>query len=55
MAEDITNDKREALVLGNKSLKDVTDDICELIERPPGQKWFGSFYQPRFCLYFISV
>lgn len=44
--------KREALVLGNKSLKDVTDDICELIERPPGQKWFASFLSAKVLFVF---
>lgn len=35
--------KRQQLVLGNKSLKDVTDDICSLIERMPGQKFLAVF------------
>ena len=35
---------REPLVTGNKSLKDVTDDICELVENPPGRKWYIGFF-----------
>lgn len=35
--------KRQQLVLGNKSLKDVTDDICSLLERMPGQKFWAMF------------
>lgn len=34
--------KRSPLVLGNKTYKDVTDDICELIEKVPGHKYFGA-------------
>lgn len=32
---------REPLVLGNKSLKDVTDDICRLPETMPGAKYWS--------------
>lgn len=35
--------ERQALVLGNKSLKDVTDDICRPLETPPGKGWFVLF------------
>ncbi len=32
--------KRNPLVLGNKTYKDVTDDICELIEQIPGPRYW---------------
>ena len=31
--------KRNALVLGNKSLKDVTEDIVQPLETMPGKGW----------------
>ncbi len=33
--------KREPLVLGNKTYKDITDDICGLLEKVPGLSYFG--------------
>ena len=33
--------KRNPLILGNKSLEDITNDICALIEEVPGQKFLG--------------
>ena len=35
--------KRSPLVLGNKSLKDVSDDICAPVERFPSKGWIGLF------------
>ena len=35
--------QRQPLVLGNKTLKDVTDDICRPLETPPGKGWFALF------------
>ncbi|AHI05615.1 molybdopterin oxidoreductase [Bdellovibrio bacteriovorus W] len=35
--------KRSPLVLGNKSLKDVTDDICAPLERFPSKGWMAMF------------
>lgn len=35
--------KRNPLVLGNKTLKDVTDDICAPVERFPSKGWMGLF------------
>ncbi|MCO5113126.1 MAG: polysulfide reductase NrfD [Bdellovibrionaceae bacterium] len=32
---------RKPLVQGNKSLKDVTDDIASLVETPPGGRWLA--------------
>lgn len=31
------------LINGEKSLKDITNDICEPLETPPGKPWFGMF------------
>ena len=45
--------KRNQLVLGNKSLKDVTDDICEPIERIPSKEWMGLFLTAKGLLYSI--
>ncbi|MBT4760797.1 MAG: polysulfide reductase NrfD [Bdellovibrionaceae bacterium] len=33
--------KRAPLILGNKSLKDITDDICEMVETPPNGKFLA--------------
>ncbi len=48
--------KRSPLVLGNKSLKDVTDDICELVERVPGWQYFAGLLGAKtlFLLYIFS-
>ncbi len=35
--------KRNPLVLGNKSMKDITDDICAPLERFPGKGWMAMF------------
>ena len=32
---------RKPLIEGNKTLKDVTDDIAALVENPPGLKWLA--------------
>ncbi len=34
---------REPLILGNKALSDVTDDICEIIEGKPTRLWWMAF------------
>ena len=34
--------KRAPLVLGNKTYKDITDDICGLLESVPGLSYFGT-------------
>ncbi|MCY4513231.1 MAG: hydrogenase, partial [Bdellovibrionales bacterium] len=34
--------KRSPLVLGKKSLKDVTEDIVSLVEKFPGPKYFAA-------------
>ncbi len=49
--------KRNQLVLGNKSLKDVTDDVCEPIERIPSKEWMGLFLSAKalFLFYIITI
>jgi hypothetical protein len=34
---------RKPLVLGNKSLKDITNDICAPVERIPSKEWVALF------------
>ena len=49
--------KRNQLVLGNKSLKDITDDICEPLESMPSKTWLGMFLGAKtlFIAYLISI
>ncbi|MGZ3773343.1 MAG: NrfD/PsrC family molybdoenzyme membrane anchor subunit [Pseudobdellovibrionaceae bacterium] len=48
--------KRSPLVLGNKSLKDVTDDICAPVERFPSKGWVGLFLGAKtLLLFYISI
>lgn len=48
--------KRSPLVLGNKSLKDVTDDICAPIERFPSKGWMGLFLGAKtLLLFYIAI
>lgn len=44
--------KRNPLVLGNKTLKDVTDDICAPIERFPSKGWVAMFLGAKTLLLF---
>lgn len=44
--------KRNELLLGNKSLKDVTDDILAPVERMPGKGWLGLFLVSKTMLIF---
>lgn len=49
--------KRNQLVLGNKSLKDVTDDVCAPIERMPSKQWMALFLTAKglFIFYIITI
>lgn len=48
--------KRSPLVLGNKSLKDVTDDICAPVERFPSKGWVGLFLGAKtLLLFYIGI
>ncbi len=44
--------KRSPLVLGNKTLKDVTDDICAPVERFPSKQWVAMFLGAKTLLLF---
>ena len=35
---------RKPLILGNKTYKDITDDICEPVETFPDKRWFALFF-----------
>ena len=48
--------KRNVLVIGNKSLKDVTDDICAPIERMPSKSWVAMFLGAKtLLLFYIAI
>lgn len=44
--------ERKPLVLGNKTYKDITDDICEPVETKPGKGWIGLFFSAKFLFLF---
>jgi Ni/Fe-hydrogenase subunit HybB-like protein len=44
--------ERKPLILGNKTYKDITDDICEPLETKPGAGWWGMFFSAKFLLLF---
>jgi Ni/Fe-hydrogenase subunit HybB-like protein len=44
--------KRNQLILGNKTLKDITDDICQPVETLPGKGWVGMFLSAKTLLLF---
>ncbi|NUN07156.1 MAG: polysulfide reductase NrfD [Bdellovibrio sp.] len=48
--------KRNPLVLGNKTLKDVSDDICAPVERFPSKGWMGMFLGAKtLLLFYIAI
>lgn len=44
--------ERKQLVLGNKTYKDITDDICEPVETMPGKQWWAMFFSAKALLLF---
>ncbi len=44
--------KRNQLILGNKTLKDITDDICQPVETLPGKGWVAMFLSAKTLLLF---
>lgn len=44
--------KRAPLVLGNKTYKDITDDICAPVERMPSKGWLALFLTAKATLIF---
>lgn len=47
--------KRNPLVLGNKNLKDITDDICAPVETLPSKGWVALFLSAKTLLIFYIV
>jgi molybdopterin-containing oxidoreductase family membrane subunit len=47
--------KRNPLILGNKSLADVSDDICAPLETFPGKGWIGLFLSAKTLLIFYII
>lgn len=49
--------KRNQLVLGNKSLKQITEDIVAPIERMPSKGWLGMFLSAKvlFLFYIVTI
>lgn len=49
--------KRNELVLGNKTLKDITEDIVAPVETIPGKGWLGMFLGAKalFLFYIVSI
>jgi len=48
---------RKPLVLGDKTYKDITDDICQPVETMPTKAWFGLFFTAKilFIGYLTSI
>jgi hypothetical protein len=49
--------QRNPLILGNKSLKDITDDICAPVERFPSKGWMALFISAKslFIFYILTI
>ncbi|MES3036580.1 MAG: NrfD/PsrC family molybdoenzyme membrane anchor subunit [Bdellovibrionota bacterium] len=47
--------KRNPLILGHKSLKDITDDICSPVETIPSKGWVGLFLSAKMLLIFYII
>ena len=47
--------KRKPLVLGDKSFKEITDDVCELVERPPSKGFLATFLSAKVLLLFFII
>lgn len=47
--------KRNKLILGNKTLKDITDDICAPVETIPGKGWVALFLGAKILLLFYLL
>ena len=48
--------KRSPLVLGNKTYKEISDDICEVVETLPGPRFFAGFLSANalFAIYLLA-
>ncbi len=47
--------KRNQLILGNKTLKDISDDICQPVETFPSKGWVALFLSAKSLLIFYVV
>jgi Ni/Fe-hydrogenase subunit HybB-like protein len=47
--------ERKQLILGNKTYKEITDDICEPVETAPGKGWIALFFSAKALLLFYLV
>lgn len=48
--------KREVLVQGNKNYKDISDEICSVVETLPGKGWFSFFIPAKIgLLFYVAV
>ncbi len=49
--------ERKQLILGNKTYKEITDDICEPVESAPGRGWIALFFSAKalFLFYIVSI
>lgn len=49
--------ERKQLILGDKTYKDITDDICEPLESKPGSGWIALFFSAKmlFLFYIVSI
>jgi Ni/Fe-hydrogenase subunit HybB-like protein len=47
--------KRNQLILGNKTLKDITDDICSPVESFPSKGWVALFLSAKSLLIFYVI
>ncbi|RYZ70183.1 MAG: hydrogenase, partial [Proteobacteria bacterium] len=48
---------RRPLILGDKSYKDISDDLCQPVETFPTKQWFGLFFGAKtlFIAYLIHI
>jgi Ni/Fe-hydrogenase subunit HybB-like protein len=46
---------RKPLILGNKSYKDISDDLCAPVEVFPGKGWFSLFFSAKMLFIFYIV
>ena len=46
---------RKPLILGNKTYKDISDDICAPVESFPGKGWFALFFSAKSLLIFYII
>jgi Ni/Fe-hydrogenase subunit HybB-like protein len=49
--------ERKPLILGDKTYKEITDDICEPLESAPGKGWIALFFSAKmlFLFYIVSI